>query len=471
MVKVIIRDIKKATIKTKDKPKKATIKTKDKPKKATIKTKDKPKKATIKTKDKPKKATIKTKDQPKKATIKTKDQPKKATIKKKDKNNGETITDYEEHIDGGGFFFNNKEQSEMKENEKEKLLNEKNDIEKAFDFLKDYENFGTLSDKDKKRINEIVVAFKGAGISSYNRFDDTQLRTEGSEHLTKFSSAFITIAGMGLLGTTVVGNVATFGSLIGVISVFTLLGVWIISKFSLEKELKDSLVILINNLLHMQENITKIRKLVKNNSPKKMEESNDAYNKRVDNFLNKVSPKFAVMKNQIEKLLSLYLNNVTDKTYIIKFLITIQSTNFSIQNHNNDETYKDNKLLEDKKFLRTFIDECNKTDASLFFKAKRSIVNGMTSVKNFFTQSTRIRLLNRESNITTQMFSLLMSDVLIYTLTNSSNIMNIMNMNKLEDSKKDPTLQDSIQNDVVIISSDDDDEEHVQLYDVTARQT
>lgn len=258
---------------------------------------------------------------------------------------------------------------------------------------------------------------------------------------------------MGLLGgTTVVGNVATFGSLIGVISVFTLLGLWIMSKFSLEQELKDSLVILIHNLLHMQENITKIREIVKKNNPIKTGESNEVYNKRVDNFLNNVSPKFAAMKNQIEKLLSLYLNNVTDKTYIIKFLITIQNTNLSIQNRNNDETYKNNKLLEDKEFLRTFINECNKTDATLFSKAKKSIVNGMTSVKNFFTQSTRIRLLNRESNIATQMFSLLMSDVLIYILTNSSNIMNI---NKLEDSEKDTELQSTTPEDVIDIFKED----------------
>ena len=60
-----------------------------------------------------KKATIKTKDQPKKATIKTKSRSK----RKKHLYNRETITDYEEHIGGGkisnlfNIFVNNKQQN------------------------------------------------------------------------------------------------------------------------------------------------------------------------------------------------------------------------------------------------------------------------------------------------------------------------------------------------------------------------
>ena len=56
---------------------------------------------------------------------------------------------------------------------------------------------------------------------------------------------FITIVGIGLLGTTIIGSVTTFGSLIAITSVFTLLGLWLISKISLEKELKSSLIIVV----------------------------------------------------------------------------------------------------------------------------------------------------------------------------------------------------------------------------------
>ncbi len=63
-----------------------------------------------------KKATIKTKDQPKKATIKTKSRSK----RKKHLYNRETITDYEEHIGGGkisnlfNIFVNKQKQEEAK---------------------------------------------------------------------------------------------------------------------------------------------------------------------------------------------------------------------------------------------------------------------------------------------------------------------------------------------------------------------
>ena len=57
-----------------------------------------------------------------------------------------------------------------------------------------------------------------------------QINIEKTENITKFSSAFIKIVGIGLLGTTIIGSVTTFGSLIAITSVFTLLGLWLISK-------------------------------------------------------------------------------------------------------------------------------------------------------------------------------------------------------------------------------------------------
>ena len=72
-----------------------------------------------------KKATIKTKDQPKKATIKTKSRSK----RKKHLYNRETITDYEEHIGGGkisnlfNIFVNKQKQEEAKIKKKIRMWN------------------------------------------------------------------------------------------------------------------------------------------------------------------------------------------------------------------------------------------------------------------------------------------------------------------------------------------------------------
>jgi len=223
-----------------------------------------------------KKATIKTKDQPKKATIKTKSRSK----RKKHLYNRETITDYEEHIGGGKIsnlfnIFVNKQKQEEAKIKKKKL---ECGIEEAFIFLEKYKNIDTLNEEEKKKVEAIVLMFKQHGIHNYNTYDNKLINIEKAENITKYSSAFITIVGIGLLGTTIIGNVTTFGSLIAIASVFTLLGLWLMSKISLEKELKSSLIILIGNLLHMIENITKIREIIKKNIVKNDQIYNYVFN-------------------------------------------------------------------------------------------------------------------------------------------------------------------------------------------------
>ena len=367
-----------------------------------------------------KKATIKTKDQPKKATIKTKSRSK----RKKHLYNRETITDYEEHIGGGKIsnlfnIFVNKQKQEEAKIKKKKL---ECGIEEAFIFLEKYKSIDTLNEEEKKKVEAIVLMFKQHGIHNYNTYDNKLINIEKAENITKYSSAFITIVGIGLLGTTIIGNVTTFGSLIAIASVFTLLGLWLMSKISLEKELKSSLIILIGNLLHMIENITKIREIIKKNIVKNDDENLEKYNERVDNFISdNVSSKYKVMKYQIQKILESYLDSITDKKYIIMFLITIKNANINVAMLNNDESYKKN-ILFDKKMFTQYIQNIEKENSSAFLTIRNTTTKSLTNIANFFTQSTRLRILNRESNITIQMFSLLMSDVLIYTLQNNQKI-------------------------------------------------
>jgi hypothetical protein len=395
-------------------------------------------KTTIKTKDRPEKTTIKTKDRPEKTTIKTKSRSKRT----KHIYNRETASDYEEHI-GGGYMskisnvfniFINKQNQEEAENNK-KIL--ENGIEEAFIFLEKYKNIHTLNDEEKKNVVDIVSMFKQHGIYNYNTYDNKQINIEKTENITKFSSAFITIVGIGLLGTTIIGNVTTFGSLIAITSVFTLLGLWLISKISLEKELKSSLIILIGNLLHMIENITKIREIIKKKIVKNDNERQEDYNERVDNFISdNVSSKYKVMKYQIQKILESYLDSITDKKYIIMFLITIKNANINVTMLNNDENYKKNILFDEKMFTQ-YIQNIEKEKLSTYSKIKKKTTNSLTNIANFFTQSSRLRILNRESNITNQMFSLLMSDVLIYTLQNNQKNEETIDIAKIEDKSTD----------------------------------
>jgi hypothetical protein len=399
------------------------------------------KKATIKTKDQPKKATIKTKDQPKKATIKTKSRSK----RKKHLYNRETITDYEEHIGGGKIsnlfnIFVNKQKQEEAKIKKKKL---ECGIEEAFIFLEKYKNIDTLNEEEKKKVEAIVLMFKQHGIHNYNTYDNKLINIEKAENITKYSSAFITIVGIGLLGTTIIGNVTTFGSLIAIASVFTLLGLWLMSKISLEKELKSSLIILIGNLLHMIENITKIREIIKKNIVKNDDENPEKYNERVDNFISdNVSSKYKVMKYQIQKILESYLDSITDSKYIIMFLITIKNANINVAMLNNDESYKKNILFDEKMFTQ-YIQNIEKEKSSAYSKFRNTTTKSLTNIANFFTQSTRLRILNRESNITNQMFSLLMSDVLIYTLQNNQKIEGQIDITNIKDEPKDTSSKQS----------------------------
>ena len=391
-------------------------------------------KTTIKTKDRPEKTTIKTKDRPEKTTIKTKSRSKRT----KHIYNRETASDYEEHIGGGymskisnvfNIFINKQNQEEVENNKK--IL--ENGIEEAFIFLEKYKNIHTLNDEEKKKVVDIVSMFKQHGIYNYNTYDNKQINIEKTENIAKFSSAFITIVGIGLLGTTIIGNVTTFGSLIAITSVFTLLGLWLISKISLEKELKSSLIILIGNLLHMIENITKIREIIKKKIVKNDNERQEDYNERVDNFISdNVSSKYKVMKYQIQKILESYLDSITDKKYIIMFLITIKNANINVTMLNNDESYKKNILFDEKMFTQ-YIQNIENEKSSTYLKIKKKTTNSLTNIANFFTQSSRLRILNRESNITNQMFSLLMSDVLIYTLQNNQKNEETIDISKIED--------------------------------------
>ena len=395
-------------------------------------------KTTIKTKDRPEKTTIKTKDRPEKTTIKTKSRSKRT----KHIYNRETASDYEEHIGGGymskisnvfNIFINKQNQEEVENNKK--IL--ENGIEEAFIFLEKYKNIHTLNDEEKKKVVDIVSMFKQHGIYNYNTYDNKQINIEKTENITKFSSAFITIVGIGLLGTTIIGNVTTFGSLIAITSVFTLLGLWLISKISLEKELKSSLIILIGNLLHMIENITKIREIIKKKIVKNDNERQEDYNERVDNFISdNVSSKYKVMKYQIQKILESYLDSITDKKYIIMFLITIKNANINVTMLNNDESYKKNILFDEKMFTQ-YIQNIENEKSSTYSKIKKKTTNSLTNIANFFTQSSRLRILNRESNITNQMFSLLMSDVLIYTLQNNQKNEETIDIAKIEDKSTD----------------------------------
>ena len=142
------------------------------------------------------------------------------------------------------------------------------------------------------------------------------------------------------------------------------------------------------------------------------------------------------MKYQIQKILESYLDSITDKKYIIMFLITIKNANINVTMLNNDESYKKNILFDEKMFTQ-YIQNIENEKSSTYLKIKKKTTNSLTNIANFFTQSSRLRILNRESNITNQMFSLLMSDVLIYTLQNNQKNEETIDIAKIEDKSTD----------------------------------
>jgi hypothetical protein len=84
-----------------------------------------------------------------------------------------------------------------------------------------------------------------------------------------------------------------------------------------------------------------------------------------------------------------------------------------------------------------YIQNIENEKSSTYLKIKKKTTNSLTNIANFFTQSSRLRILNRESNITNQMFSLLMSDVLIYTLQNNQKNEETIDIAKIEDKSTD----------------------------------
>ena len=114
-------------------------------------------KTTIKTKDRPEKTTIKTKDRPEKTTIKTKSRSKRT----KHIYNRVTASDYEEHIGGGymskisnvfNIFINKQNQEEVENNKK--IL--ENGIEEKEPQL--------LASTDLEPLTESEISVAGKGI-------------------------------------------------------------------------------------------------------------------------------------------------------------------------------------------------------------------------------------------------------------------------------------------------------------------
>jgi hypothetical protein len=124
------------------------------------------------------------------------------------------------------------------------------------------------------------------------------------------------------------------------------------------------------------------------------------------------------------------------------FLITIKNANINVAMLNNDESYKKNILFDEKMFTQ-YIQNIEKEKSSTYSKIRNTTTKSLTNIANFFTQSTRLRILNRESNITIQMFSLLMSDVLIYTLQNNQKIEGQIDITNIKDEPKDTSSKQS----------------------------
>jgi len=184
------------------------------------------------------------------------------------------------------------------------------------------------------------------------------------------------------------------GTIIPALTVLGLTISWFCSKYYLNDEMQKVLIILLFNSVHMKKNINKIKEIIinKNQHKKIIDETDEDFNKRL---LNKVSSLFDPIEKQINSFV-LHLFNCTEPTAFIEFLLFLE---FS-------------KIKEEITF-----DKINVSTPTENYNQK--IKRHFNKFKNMFVVQEKYRIMIRESNICLSLFSLLMSDVLIYSMNSN----------------------------------------------------
>jgi hypothetical protein len=298
----------------------------------------------------------------------------KTTFKKKEL---EIINKYYTY-NGGGFFYNNKPKSIKNE---KKIIS----LEDAKKFI---ESIKTPQDLDD--FKNVIDNIKKGNVTAYNKHDNFYIYKDHYDNIWKFT-------GVGIAMGAILSGVSA-GTIIPALTVLGLTISWFCSKYYLNDEMQKVLIILLFNSVHMKKNINKIKEIIinKNQHKKIIDETDEEFNNKL---LNEVSSLFDPIEKQINSFV-LYLFNCAEPTAFIEFLLFLEYSKI-----------KEN-ITFDKINVSTII---NTPTENYNQKIKRHF----NKFKNMFVVQEKYRIMIRESNICLSMFSLLMSDVLIYSMNSN----------------------------------------------------
>jgi len=202
----------------------------------------------------------------------------------------------------------------------------------------------------------------------------------------------------------VFSGVITSGATIAAISTLGLVISWFYSKYALYDEMQKVLIILLYNTLHMKRNVIKIKSIIESRNPKKLSETDEEYIKRIDDYiLKEISPFFTSFTKQIESFLRC-LFNFAGPVAAQEFILFIY--------------YEE--LIHDKKTLHdiNITDILDKPKHKSLFKTK--IKKFFKNMKDMFVVEEKYRIMIREGNICLSIFTLLISDILIYAINSNA---------------------------------------------------
>jgi hypothetical protein len=246
-----------------------------------------------------------------------------------------------------------------------------------------------IDDYNKKILayQHVLEQIKNSNIKAFKYHDKMYEYRDQYNNIWRFSG--IVIASLSISGSV------SFGTAPIAITILALAISWFYSKYSTYNEMQKMLIIVLCNTLHMKRNIKKLIDIYK-------VKQNIDDNTKIDIFLEKeISPLFRTLVKQIEDFVEALFNLAGDGA-AEQFILYLEY--YKITEHDSD-------------FENINIDELISKQNKKFYKAKQFI----KFLKNAFTINDKYRIMLREANICLSMFTLLISDVLIYAINENDN--------------------------------------------------
>jgi len=306
---------------------------------------------------------------------------------------------------GGGLLFKSKKKSDPNttiytiktSDDLLQFLGENNKINS----IKKLSNKSSLEKKTiedhKTNFKNLIDRIRLQKIVGYKINDNLYEYKDHYNNIWRFSS-------VGLAMAVVFSGVLTSGATIPAISTLGLVISWFYSKYALYDEMQKVLIILLYNTLHMKRNVIKIKSIIESRNPKNPSETDEEYIKRIDDYiLKEISPFFTSFKKQVESFLHCLFN----------FAGPVAAQEFILFIHFE-------QLTTDKKTLHdiNITDILDKPKHKSLFKTK--IKKFFKNMKDMFVVEEKYRIMIREGNICLSIFTLLISDILIYAINSNA---------------------------------------------------